>query len=209
MSTLKKRTYNSEGRLAKAQETKSRILVSSQKLFEKEGFENVTIEKIAEDAQVSIPTIYSLYKSKKGILLAILDSALPIDRHIALLEEVKSEMSPKDRVAMGPKIARQMYDAEKKQMDMFRGALVLSPEFKELEKEREERRYKRQEETVKRLAKEKALKKGLTVSKARDILWAFTGRDMYRMLVVERGWTSDEYEKWITQMLVLALIGPD
>ena len=45
-----------------------------------------------------------------------------------------------------------------------------------------------------------------SIKKARDILWAFTGRDMYRMLVMEQGWTSDEYEKWLAQLLATTLI---
>ena len=94
-------------------------------------------------------------------------------------------------------------------MDIFRGASVLSPEFKELEKEREERRYKRLEESVKWLAKERALAKGLTITKAHDILWTFTGRDLYRMQVIERGWTSDEYEEWLGDLLVKTLLRSD
>lgn len=100
-----------------------------------------------------------------------------------------------------------MYDAEKTQMDVFRGAAVLAPEFKELEKEREMRRYDRQQVTIKAMAEERSLAPGLSVKKARDILWTFTGRDLYRMLVVEQGWASDDYEKWIAQMLVNALLG--
>jgi hypothetical protein len=96
-----------------------------------------------------------------------------------------------------------MYDAEKAQMDIFRGAAVLAPEFKELEKEREVRRHTRQELTIKAMAKEKSLAIGLSVAKARDILWAFTGRDMYRMFVVEQRWTSEEYEEWLAQLLAL------
>ena len=91
-------------------------------------------------------------------------------------------------------------------MDILRGASVVAPEFKELEQEREKRRYERQGEYVKKLMKEKCLAKGLTLQKARDILWALTGRDMYRMLVVERMWTSDEYEKWLAQMLIDSLL---
>lgn len=49
--------------------------------------------------------------------------------------------------------------------------------------------------------------KNLDSAKARDILWALTGRDMYRMLVIEQGWSSDEYEKWLTQLLINTLIG--
>jgi hypothetical protein len=44
---------------------------------------------------------------------------------------------------------------------------------------------------------DEALPKGLSLSQARDILWGFTGRDIYRMFVIERGWTSEEYEKWL------------
>ena len=46
----------------------------------------------------------------------------------------------------------------------------------------------------------------LSVNKARDVLWAFTGRDLYRMLVVEQGWASEEYEKWLAQLLANTLI---
>ena len=100
-----------------------------------------------------------------------------------------------------------MYDAERTQMDIFRGASVLAPEFKELEKERELRRYTRQTVTIQAMEKEKSLLKGLTPAKARAILWAFTGRDMYRMFVIEQGWSPDEYEKWLAQQLARSLIG--
>ena len=136
-----------------------------------------------------------------------MDEALPTEQFNALVEKSLQEKSPKERLCISAKIARQMYDAERTQMDIFRSAAVLAPEFKELEKEKEMRRYNRQEVTIKAMVKEKSLAKGLILTKARDILWAFTGRDMYRMFVVEQGWTSDDYEKWLAQILVNTLIG--
>ncbi len=56
------------------------------------------------------------------------------------------------------------------------------------------------------MANEKAFKESVTFSKIRDIHWAFTGRDFYRMLVVERGWSSDEYEKWLADLLIQTLL---
>lgn len=206
MSNRKKRIYISEARDAQAVETKKRILLSAKKLFQIEGFECVTIEKLAQTAEVSAPTIYALFQSKRGVLLALMDEALDQSQFDALVGMFKREKSAKKRLALSAKIARQMYDAEKAQIDIFSGAAVLAPEFKELEKEREQRRYQRQEEGLKIMAKEKSLKKGLSITKARDLLWAFTGRDMYRMLVVERGWTSNAYEKWLTQLLIEALL---
>lgn len=206
MSEIKKRSYRSTARDAQAAQTRSRSLASARKLFESEGFECVTIEKIARDADVSVPTIYSLFQSKRGVLRALMDEALPLDEFNALVEKSAQEKSPKDRLRISAKIARQMYDAEKAQMDIFRGAAVLAPEFKELEREKEMRRYKRQEMTIKAMAKEKSLETGLALTKARDILWAFTGRDMYRMFVLEQGWSSDEYEKWLAQFLIQTLL---
>ena len=207
MSEIKKRPYNSTARNTQASQTKIRILTSARNLFESEGFEYVTIEKIAQGANVSIPTVYSLFQSKLGVLRALMDDALPPDQFKTLVEESIIEKSPKKRLSISAKIARQMYDAEREQMGIFRGAAVLAPELRELEKEREMRRYNRQEVTIKAMVKECSLVKGLNATKARDILWALTGRDMYRMFVVEQGWSSDEYEKWLTQLLINSLIG--
>jgi len=207
MPKIKKRLYKSLTRNTQAAQTRGRILASAKALFELEGFECVTIEKIAQAANVSMPTVYSLFQSKRGVLRALIDEALPTDQFNNLVERSKREKSPKRRLCISAKIARQMYDAERAQMDVFRGAALLSPEFKELEKEKEMRRHTRQEVTIEAMAKEKSLAKGLSEPKARDILWALTGRDLYRMLVVEQGWTSDEYEKWLAQLLIKTLLG--
>lgn len=207
MSNLKKRIYNSQARDEQAAQTKARIIASALKLFQSEGFECVTIEKLAQDAKVSSPSIYALFKSKRGVLSALMDEALPTDKREALVEKAELAKSAKEHLMISAKISRQMYDAERAQMDIFRSASVLAPEFKKLEIEREQRRYKRQEEGMKKIAMEKSLINGLSLSKARDILWAFTGRDMYRLFVVEQGWTSNAYEKWLAQMLIKTLLG--
>jgi AcrR family transcriptional regulator len=201
-----KRIYNSQNRSIQAAHTKNRILSAAIDLFHQKGFEDVTIELLAQAAEVSAPTVYALFKSKRGILRALMDEALPTEQREALVNEINVKNTPEERLAIAAKIARQMYDAENAQMDIFRGASVLAPEFKKLEQEREQRRYKRQEESMKETAAMNCLKKGLSLTKARDILWAFTGRDLYRLFVIERGWSSDDYEKWLTQTLIDTLI---
>ena len=206
MSTSKKRSYNSESRQARSHETKNRILASAKMLFESKGFEKVTIEEIAQEAQVSAPSIYSIFQSKRGVLLGLMDEALSVEQFEALVEQVKKEKCPRKRLEITASIARQLYDAEKAQLSFLRGASILDPVFKGLEIERERRRHQRQKETVESMANEKAFTDNLSLSKIRDILWAFTGRDLYRMLVVERGWSSDEYEKWLAELLIQALL---
>lgn len=206
MPKIKKRAYNSASRKIQAQETKKRIITSTRMLFESKGFEKVTIEEIAQAAQVSAPTIYALFQSKMGILKAFTDEALSHDVFETLVRNVDKEESPAKRLALSATIARQIYDAERKQMGIFHDASILDAELKKLEHEREKRRYQRQERTFKEMAQTTQLAKGLTVEKAHDILWALTGRDLYRLLVIEQGWSSDEYELWLAHALEKLLL---
>ena len=47
---------------------------------------------------------------------------------------------------------------------------------------------------------------GLRVERARDLIWLHTAPDTYRQLVLERGWTLDEYERWFAASLAAALL---
>lgn len=204
----KKRVYSSEARDTQALQTRSSILRAAKQLFQDKGFDRVTIGMLAKDAGVSMPTIYAVFKSKRGVLQSLIDDAFPAEQFSELVDGSMNEKSPRKRLSITAKLSRQIYDAERELMDILRGASVVAPEFKELEQEREERRYKRQGEYVKKLMEDKALVKGLALQKARDILWSLTGRDMYRMLVIERAWSSDEYEKWLEEILVASLLAP-
>ncbi len=204
--TQEKRTYFSESRDTQAAQTRSRILEASKELFCGEGFDRVTINMIAKAAQVSMPTVYAIFKSKRGVLQALIDEALPPKEFAQLVEKSMKEKGPQERLKLTAKLSRNIYDAERGFMDILRGASVVAPEFKELEQEREKRRYERQSEYVHKLMNENCLAEELTFEKARDILWAFTGRDIYRMFVLERSWTSDEYEKWLAELLCKSLL---
>ena len=206
MSTPLKRTYHSKAREEQSKKTTKRILDAAKRLFQSNGFGNTTIEEIAQKAEVSVPSIYAIFKSKRGILLALMDAALPTEKREALVEQAMQENSPDKSLANTAHLTRTLYDAEKKHNSFFQGASILDPAFKELEHEREKRRYERQEEFVKMIAEKKMFNKNLSISKVRDILWAFTGRDLYRMLVIERGWSSDDYEKWLAHTLIQTLL---
>ncbi len=201
-----KRPYHSVARETQAAQTRSQILEAAKKLFQSEGFDRVTINKLGKAAEVSMPTIYALFKSKRGVLQSLIDAALPPKQFETLVKESMEEKSATKRLNITAKLTRSIYDSEKELMDILRGASVVAPEFKKLEQEREKRRYDRQGEYVKKLMKDNCLAQGLTLLKARDILWALTGRDIYRMFVIERKWTSDEYEKWLAQLLIESLL---
>ncbi|CRX37560.1 TetR/AcrR family transcriptional regulator [Estrella lausannensis] len=203
---IKKRAYDSSLRKASAEMTKERILKSAKDLFVRKGFEKVTIEEIAEAAMVSTPTIYAVYQSKRGVLLALIDDALSPEKYDEIFWHGSKEKSPVMRLEAMAKLCRELYDAEKERVALVHGAAGIDPVFKDLEYEREQRRYVRQEAVINEIAEIGALKNGLTVEMARDIMWAYTGRDLFRKFVVERGWSLDQYEKWLGAFLISELL---
>lgn len=203
---MQKRSYNTDSRQAQAQKNRERILATAKILFESHGFNKVTIEHIAQSAEVSAASIYAIFQSKTGILRALIDTALPLEERELLIHRAKTEKSHASRLRIAATISRKLYDAEHAQLGSLQNAAILDPLFKKLEIEREQRRHERFEESVKIMAAENGFAKLLSAEKARDILWALTGRDMYRMLVIERGWSSDEYEEWLGQILIQMLM---
>jgi hypothetical protein len=51
-----------------------------------------------------------------------------------------------------------------------------------------------------------ALRPGLEVDRAADILWTLNHPDLWRLLVTDRGWTSEAYETWIADTACAQLL---
>lgn len=206
MKTAKKRSYDASARQVQAQKTRIRIVHAAEKLFQSKGFEKVKIAEIAQKAEVAEPTVYSIFQSKIGVLQAIVDAALPLEEREALVRECVEHQSPTKRLEYTAKLTRRLYDAENRKLDLLTTASILDPIFKKLEQQRELRRYERQAPSVIDLAEKGNFADHITAQKAQDIIWAFTGRDLYRMLVIERKWSSDEYESWLASLLIKTLL---
>jgi AcrR family transcriptional regulator len=206
MTRRAKRKYNTSNRRKKASETRVTIAQAAKELFTKRGFESATLEEIANKAGVPLPTVYGMFKSKKGILKEVMERALFGRQYTALVRQTKAIAHPEERLRGVASITRNVYDSEREEMGLLRGATVVAPEFAELEREREQRRFERQSVTLKLLAAARALREDLTVRTAREVLWALTGREPYRLLVIEKRWSSERYERWLGDLLIRALL---
>ena len=82
----------------------------------------------------------------------------------------------------------------------------FSPTLRKIEEEFERTRFEMQEARLRRLFDAGKAKQGISFGEARRILWMYTSREVYRMLVIEGGWTPDRYEEWLSQTMVAALV---
>lgn len=205
---MKKRSYKSLVRQRQAVDTRRRIVEATWKLLRSEGYDGMTIEAIAQRAEVSAQTVYAIFKSKTGILTALLDQSTFGDDYEDAVRQALGASDPKTRLRLAARIPRQIHGAQSATFDLLRGAGVVAPELAKLEQEREHLRYERQERMIASLRDAGRLRPGLNRQTARDILWMLTGGDVYRMLVRERGWSPQKYQDWLADTLVHSLLTP-
>jgi AcrR family transcriptional regulator len=206
MATKRERPYQSVMRQRQAEETKHRILAASRKLLKSKGYSGMTIEAIAKKAEVAVPTVYAVFGSKTGILAELMDEATFGPDYERLVREAVETEDPQKRLLFAGRIARRVHDAASSTFDLMSGAGVVAPELAEVEKKREAHRYAAQGSMIEFLVRSGRLRPGVNAQVARDILWALTGRALYRMLVRERGWTSQTYEDWLGETLCQSLL---
>src|SRR5258706_6696638 len=203
---VKKRPYKSLVRRRQASDTRRRIVEATRQLLQSEGYAGMTIEAIAQRAEVSAQSVYAIFKSKTGILTELLDQSTFGADYEDAVRQAMSASDPEIRLRLTARIARQIHDAQSAAFDLLRGAGVVAPELAKLEQQRECLRYERQERMIISLREAGRLQPGLDHGTARDIFWTFTGRDVYRMLVRERGWPSQKYQDWLADTLVHSLL---
>lgn len=48
------------------------------------------------------------------------------------------------------------------------------------------------------LAESGGLRAGVTVAEAADVIWSMNAAEFYVLLVQQRGWEPERYERWLT-----------
>jgi AcrR family transcriptional regulator len=205
----KRTAYKSAVRARQAADTRRRIVEATRQLLQKEGYAGMTIEAIARRAEVSAPSVYAIFKSKTGILIELLDESTFGPEYEEAVRKALSANDPEARLRLAAPIARQIHDALSATFDLLRGAGVVAPELAKLEQQRERLRYERQERMIVSLREARRLRPDLDYTTGRDIFWMLTSRDIYRMLVRERGWSSQKYQDWLADTLVRSLLSPE
>jgi AcrR family transcriptional regulator len=201
----KKRAYHSPMRQRQTEETRQKMLAASRKLFLQRGYAGTMMEAIAEEAGVSPRTVLAAFGSKRGILAKLLSLNSFGERYQELLVHLRVEPNPFQRVTLVAQLTRQIYEISTPEFDLLRGAGAVAPELADFYQEVEEGRWSLQERFITFLETCGMLRADLSHTKATDELWALTSFDLYRRLVVERGWSTEEYETWLTQTLIQQL----
>jgi AcrR family transcriptional regulator len=208
MSRQPKRPYASPARRDAAADTRRRILDAAKHLFGRKGIDSVTIADIGKRAKVAPSTVYAVYKSKDGILRALMQQVLLGNRFQAAQQVLQDVTDPIELVALTAHVARAVYESESGDLGLLRRASGFSPALRRMEQEFEQLRFDLQEARIKALFAARRARRGLSLEDARRIMWMYTSREVYQMLVHDGGWSPDKYQDWLSRALLDALVAP-
>jgi AcrR family transcriptional regulator len=210
----KTRTYNSPRRQEQAAATRRQILEAAQPLFERQGYATTSVAAIAAGAGVAVKTVYLAFETKSGILRALWNLLLRGDiEEVPVAErewyrEALEEPDPERQLRLNARNSRRAKGRMGSLILVIRAAAPAEPEIDALWKGIESDFHENQGRIAKSLQKKGALRSGLSVRRATDILWTLNHPDVYQLLVGSRGWTPAQYEKWLGDAFCSELLGP-
>jgi AcrR family transcriptional regulator len=199
---VKTRPYNSPRRREQAAATRKAILEAAQCLFERQGYAATTMEAIAAEAGVALKTVYVAFETKSGLLRALWHLLLRGDeadvhvRERPWYREVVDEPEPERQLRLNARNSRAVKSRAGALLGVIRSAAPSDPDIGSLWSRLQTDFYDVQRTIVESLDRKKALRSDLDVARATDILWTLNHPDVWLLLVGERDWTPEQYEKW-------------
>jgi AcrR family transcriptional regulator len=206
------RRYQSPYRAEQARVTRRRIVEAAHELFLRDGYAATSLTAIAEAAGVAVPTIYTSVGTKLDVLRAVVqlgvrgdDDPEPLARRSGW-KAIEEEPDPVAKLAAFARFHRGICDREAAVFAQIEAAAGGDPSATEMLAEHDRQRYEMHERLARSLSRRRSLRTGLVTRVAADIIWTLASERTYLALVRDRGWAPDQYERWLRDQLLAALL---
>jgi AcrR family transcriptional regulator len=197
-----KRRYNSPRRREQAAATRREILEAAHRLFEQHGYGATTMAAIAAEAGVALKTVYLAFETKSGVLRALWNLRLRGGRDDVPIaqqqwyREALDAPDPERQLRLNARNSRAAKLRIAAVLEVIHTAAPLDPDIATLWGRIQTDYHANQRVIVESLDEKNALRPGLEVDRATDILWTLNHPNLWQLLVRDRGWTPEQYEQW-------------
>jgi TetR/AcrR family transcriptional regulator, regulator of cefoperazone and chloramphenicol sensitivity len=199
-----KRRYDSLRRDAQARQTRSDIAEAARRLFVAHGWAATTIRAVAQEAGVSVPTVYAAYGDKAGLVRALAESADLVADGLRQAAELETA-EPAGQLAAMAAYDRRLFERAGDLIALIREAARTEPELASAYLDGRRRGDETREQVFSSWPPG-VLRPGLDVPAAVDIYAAICNLDVYNTLRLERGWAPDWVEAWWGEVLARELL---
>lgn len=199
---------------ARTRLARAAVVEAARSLFLERGYGATTIDAISELADVPPATVYRLFSSKHGILKSLLDVAIVGDDENAPMADrpqvrtLLAERDPREQLAGLVAIIAQVNARIAPLYRVLVSAAGADVEAAGLLDALTSQRQQGQRRIARSLARAGALRPELRERDAADIIHALLSPELFRLLVIERGWKTGRYRPWLAKTLIDQLLPP-
>jgi AcrR family transcriptional regulator len=207
---VKPQTQRISLRREQAALTRARIIEGATAVFEARGYEGARIEDIAKEAGVAVPTVYKVFANKRNLLKASAEAAIrggeagEVERQAWFREQLE-EPTAEGQLRLIARNARRMYDRAGQLLEVVRAAAASDGDIEALWRGIHEDRLARARTSASRLASKAKLR--VTVGEAARTLWVLSVPELYVLQIQTGGISPGDYERWLGDLFVAALLG--
>ena len=200
---VKSRGYQSPVRQEQARRTRTAILAAAGHLFTLQGYGATTVAQIAGDAGVAVDTVYAAVGPKPAIFRLLLETAISGTDEAVPAEErdyvkaVRATPRARDKLRLYATAVRIVAERMAPLHLVLRDAAAQAPELAMMRQEIATRRAGNMRLFVRDLLSTGDLRLGLDPEEVADVVWSTSAAEFYTLLVRERGWSPDRYERWL------------
>jgi AcrR family transcriptional regulator len=187
-------------RQRQAQATRETVAGAARRLFAKHGYTATTIEAISEAADIPVPTIYSAFGNKPAILEEVRRLWIAGTDIEKLHRQALATPEVEARLRLAAHWTRRQFESGYEVIAMYQEAVRADPRVAAVWRQVMSRREAAVSELLGSLTG--CLRAGLKVRQALDLYVAWTLPEVYRSLVLERGWSPTRYEHWLGELLI-------
>lgn len=206
------RRYDSPRRREAAARTRRAVVDAAHELLLTRGFAQTTMQDIATAAGVAVQTVYKVFGTKAGVAKAVFDVAIagddepiPMIQRPSLLR-VQAEPDPYKKMdRYGDHLAEVAPRHVPVQLVILAAAAV-DDEAKKVWDQLQAERLRGMTAFAASLSEDGHLRRGVSAAEARDVLWTYNSAELFRLVVIERGWTARRYGRWVAAALKHALL---
>jgi AcrR family transcriptional regulator len=202
----KTRRYDGSGRQAAAAQTRRAIVQAARQCFLERGYAATTMAAIAAAAGVSHETVYTAFGPKPVLYRHLIEIALSgTDEPVSALERestlrLQAEPDPRRVLDELAHVVRQIHERLAPLFDVLRDGARTDSDLLALSNDLEQRRVGHMRALAADLAAKGGLRPGLSIEKAGDVFWGTISTEFYLLWVRGRGWSPDEFERWLADM---------
>ena len=186
------------------------MLTAAYELFCSTGYRATTMDAIAERASVAVQTLYFTFHTKDELFQAVHERTVLGDEGVppALQPWYRAAVASDDVRAAVRHLCRGVLSISRRVAPMIPAfhAVVADPAGEVWERS-QRLRHDGMIELIAVLTKKAPLRAGITKGRAADVLYHLLGPDLYRTMVLERGWTERQLANWTERVLLDDVFG--